>query len=103
MVDLAHANGVAVVLASIPPTSRFPWRPELKPAPEIALLNRWLEQFAKDGGLVFADYAAVLATPEGGLRPELTGDGVHLNKAGYVLIEPLALSAIAAAERAGGR
>jgi lysophospholipase L1-like esterase len=101
MVDLARANGVAVVLASIPPTQRFPWRPELKPAPEIVALNRWLAAFAHERGLVFADYASVLATPEGGLRPELTRDGVHLNKAGYALIEPLAQSAITAAEGAG--
>jgi len=32
MVDLAKANGIKVVLASIPPTKTFSWRPDLRPA-----------------------------------------------------------------------
>jgi len=35
MVDLARANGIAVVLGSIPPAASFNWRPELKPVPII--------------------------------------------------------------------
>ncbi|THD61274.1 GDSL-type esterase/lipase family protein [Phenylobacterium sp.] len=99
MVDLARVNGIAVVLASIPPTDRFSWRPALKPGPEVVALNKWLAAYAQRRGLVFVDYTPVLATPTGAMRPELTGDGVHPKKAGYDLIEPLALRAIAQAER----
>ncbi|HEV8658861.1 MAG TPA: GDSL-type esterase/lipase family protein [Thermoanaerobaculia bacterium] len=31
MVDLARANGIAVVLCSVLPANRFPWRPDLAP------------------------------------------------------------------------
>jgi lysophospholipase L1-like esterase len=88
-----------VVLASIPPTERFSWKPALKPAPEITALNHWLADFAHQRGLVFVDYTPLLATPTGALRPDLTKDGVHPNKAGYDLIEPLALKAIAEAQQ----
>ncbi|MBS0333525.1 MAG: SGNH/GDSL hydrolase family protein [Proteobacteria bacterium] len=100
MVDLAQANGVAVVLASIPPADRFSWRPAMKPAPEIARLNRWLADFARRRGAVFVDYTPALATAAGGMRPELSKDGVHPTKAGYDLMEPLAMAAVARAETA---
>jgi lysophospholipase L1-like esterase len=103
MVDLAEAHGIAVVLASIPPSDKFAWRPALKPAAEIVALNRWLVDFARQRGLIFVDYTPALATPSGGLRSDLSPDGVHPNKAGYALIEPLALKAIARAEKAGSR
>ena len=38
-----------------------------------------------------------MANPEGGLKPELSPDGVHPNKAGYDIMAPLAEAAIAAA------
>ena len=37
MVDLARANRVAVVLCSVLPANRIPWRPELSPAQDIVL------------------------------------------------------------------
>ena len=99
MTDLARANGIAVVLASIPPSSSFGWRPALKPAAEIRKLNAWLAVYARQRGLVYVDYTTVLATPEGAMKPELTPDGVHPRGEGYDLMEPLALKAIAEAER----
>ena len=103
MVDLARANGVAVVLASIPPAEKFSWRPDLKPAAKIVALNQWLAAFARQRGLTFVDYTAALANPAGGLRADLSRDGVHPNKAGYDLMEPLTLKAIAEAEKPRGR
>ncbi len=47
MVELARANGVRVVLGSIPPASAFAWRPAMRPAPRIVELNRWLRDYAK--------------------------------------------------------
>ena len=31
MVELAHAHGIRVILASIPPADQFPWKPRLTP------------------------------------------------------------------------
>lgn len=97
MVALARANGIAVVLGSILPADRFGWRPGLAPAQQIIALNRWLKSYAGENGLVYADYHAALADPGGGLPPELSGDGVHLNAAGYALMRPIAERALAEA------
>jgi len=97
MIDLARANDIAVVLAGIPPSKRLYWRGELDPRPWIRELNDWLRATADAQGLVFVDYAAVLADSEGGLRADLSNDGVHPNGAGYAAMRPLAEHALAAA------
>lgn len=99
MADLARANGIAVVLGSIPPADRMSWRPAIKPAPQIAALNAWLRGFAAERGLVFADYHAALAGPNGELRADLGKDGVHPEAPGYAVMRPIAERAIAEAQR----
>jgi lysophospholipase L1-like esterase len=97
MSDLARANGIAVVLAGIPPSQRLYWRGELDPRPLIRDLNAWLRATAEQRGLVFVDYGVVLADAGGGLREDLGNDGVHPNRTGYAAMRPLAERAIAAA------
>jgi lysophospholipase L1-like esterase len=101
MIDLAHANGIAVVLAGIPPSQRLYWRGELDPRPLIHELNSWLRATAAERALVFVDYGTVLADTDGGLRADLGNDGVHPNRAGYAAMRPLAERAIAAALERG--
>jgi lysophospholipase L1-like esterase len=101
MIDLARANGIAVVLAAVPPSRRLYWR-ELDPRPWIRELNEWLSATAAQQGLEFVDYGTVLADAEGGLRADLGNDGVHPNRAGYAAMRPLAQRAIAAALERGG-
>lgn len=96
MSELAEANGIAVILASIPPADAFPWRPEVSPAPRIAELNAWLEQYAAENGFVYVDYHSAMAGPSGELKPELTFDGVHPDAEGYAVMRPLAMGAMAA-------
>ena len=100
MVDLARANGIAVVLAAIPPAAKFNWVPGLQPAARIAELNRWLKSYAAERKLVFADYHAVLAAPDGAMKPAFSADGVHPNAAGYAVMRPVAERALAAALKA---
>jgi lysophospholipase L1-like esterase len=100
MVDLAQANGIAVVLASIPPAAAFSWRPQMKPAAKIRELNGWLEGFAKARGATYVDYHKALAGPDGSLPQTYGRDGVHPLRPGYAVMKPLALAAIAKAERA---
>ena len=99
MVDLARANGIKVVLGSIPPAKRFSWRPELTPAAKVGELNAWLKGFAASRGAAYADYYAVLADADGGLKAEYTTDGVHPATAGYAAMKPVAERALAQAER----
>lgn len=97
MCDLARANGVRVVLAGIPPTTRFPWRPELQPGPQIVELNTWMRQYAAQHHFVYVDYSSVLADAGGAMRAGLSHDGVHPQRTGYALMRPLAEHAIAVA------
>lgn len=101
MVDLARANGIAVVIGSILPAARFPWKASLAPAKQVVALNTWLKAFAKARGAAFADYHAALANPEGGINPDLAPDGIHPNAKGYAVMEPIARAAIAEAEKLG--
>lgn len=98
MVAVARANHIRVILASLLPASRFPWKPEARPADEIRQWNEWLKNYAKQQGMVYLDYYSVLVDDEGGMKPELAFDkAVHPNTAGYALMQPLAEKAIAEA------
>jgi lysophospholipase L1-like esterase len=99
MLDIAQANGIAAVLAAIPPSKRLYWR-ELDPRPLIRELNEWLRETAAERGLVFVDYGAVLADADGGLRADRGNDGVHPNREGYAAMRELARNALSAAEAA---
>ena len=94
MVDLARANGIAVVLAAVPPAVHFNWRPSIKPAGQIEALNAWIREYAAKEKLDFVDYGVALGDGKGGINAELTSDGVHPNRAGYALMRPIAERAL---------
>ncbi|MBW6527037.1 SGNH/GDSL hydrolase family protein [Sphingomonas sp. RHCKR7] len=100
MAELARANGIKVILASVPPAAAFPWSPDKRPAPQIAALNAWLKAYARRSGATWVDYHPVLATPDGAMREGLASDGVHPTAAGYAAMAPVALDSI---RRALGR
>ena len=83
MIQLAKAHGIQVLLASIPPAARFPWRPGLETVLVIQRLNAWSRAYAGQVGITWVDYLPVLATPTGAMRSDLTYDGVHPDGAGY--------------------
>ena len=99
MTEIAQANGIRVVLASVLPARQFAWKKELQPAPQIIELNSWIRRYAARVGAVYLDYHTSLADAEGGLRPEFGKDAVHPNLAGYSVMAPLAERAIAKALR----
>jgi len=99
MSELARASGIRVVLCSVLPASDFHWHKGLEPAPKIKALNAWMKEYAAKNGFVFVDYYSPMVNSEGGLKSELSPDGVHPNKAGYDLMAPLAESGIAEALR----
>ncbi len=100
MSDLARANGIRVVLCSVLPASDFRWHPGLEPAPKIRALNARIKDYAAKNGFVYVDYYSPMANAEGGLKAELSPDGVHPNKAGYEIMAPIAEAGIAAALKA---
>lgn len=98
MAETAQARGIAVVIGSVPPAVDFFWNPGLAPARHIAALNQWLKDYAARRGFVYVDYHAALADPQtGGIKADLSNDGVHPNRNGYKVMKPLAEQAIARA------
>ena len=99
MVDLARANGIGVVIGSILPAAKFPWKPKLAPAGQVVALNAWLRDLARAKGAVYADYHGALVNAEGGLNTDVAPDGIHPNAKGYAIMEPITRAAIAEAEK----
>ncbi len=83
MVDMARANDIEVVLGTIPPAAKFPWRPRVDPQDWAQRLSRDLRALALENDLILADYHAALTAPDGSIREELFQDGAHPTEAGY--------------------
>lgn len=103
MTEIAQANGIRVVLASVLPATRFAWKRNVQPAPKIVALNSWIRRYATKVGAVYLDYHSVMSDSVGGLRKDLSGDGVHPNAGGYSVMAPLAEKAVAKALKAPPR
>jgi len=95
MVDLAIANDIRVVLGSVPPAGAFPWRATvLEPAQRIVEMNEWLRRFAREKNLIYVDYHEPLADERDAMKQTFSNDGVHPNRDGYSVMEPLTRRAI---------
>jgi acyl-CoA thioesterase I len=94
MTELARANGIAVVLASVLPARDFPWKPGMEPAGKVVALNAWIKDYAARNSLIYLDYYSPMVDDKQGLKAELTSDGVHPNQAGYAIMTPLAEQAV---------
>jgi lysophospholipase L1-like esterase len=97
MADLATANGIKVILCSILPAYDYPWKPGLKPYEKILVMNKWIQAYAAKKGFIYLDYYSPMVDSRPGLKAEYSSDGVHPNKLGYSIMEPLAEKAIAKA------
>jgi lysophospholipase L1-like esterase len=97
MAELAKANGIRVVLSSVLPAYDYPWRKGLQPVPKIADLNQRLKAYASAHNCIYLDYFSAMADEKGAMKPEITLDGVHPNKSGYLVMDPLVEKAIAEA------
>ena len=94
MIDLAKANGIRVIVASITPAADYPWKKGLAPAPKIRALNSWLQGYCVNHSVTYLDYYSALAGADGGMKEGLSFDGVHPNAKGYAIMGPLAQQAI---------
>ena len=95
MTEIARANGIRVVLASVLPVLDYPWKKGLEPAPKIVALNAWLTSYAARLGAVYVDFHGAMKDERDGMRPDLANDGVHPTPAGYAIMGPLVEKAIA--------
>jgi lysophospholipase L1-like esterase len=95
MVDLATANDIRVVIGSVTPAGMFPWRPSVvEPAQHIVEMNEWLRRFAREKNLIYVDYHEPLADERDAMKQTFSNDGVHPNRDGYSVMEPLVRHAI---------
>ncbi|AKD05197.1 SGNH/GDSL hydrolase family protein [Pontibacter korlensis] len=94
MAELAKANNIKVVLASVLPAYDYGWKPGLEPAQKIVALNKMIKSYADKNGLQYIDYHTAMADERQGLKEAYTYDGVHPNEAGYKVMAPLAEEAI---------
>jgi lysophospholipase L1-like esterase len=94
MVEMATANDIRVVLSTVLPAYDFPWRPGLQPAEKVVQLNTWIMHYAETHNCVYLDYYTPMVDERNGLKAEFTYDGVHPNKAGYEVMQPLVEEAI---------
>jgi lysophospholipase L1-like esterase len=97
IIELAKANGIRVVLASLTPVCDcYKKQTLLRPQGKIIGINGWLKEYAAQSGSVYLDYYAALADGRN-FKQELTSDGLLPNDAGYAVMAPLAEAAIAQA------
>lgn len=94
MAELARANHIRVILASITPAANYPWQPSIQPIESIRTLNDWMKTYAKKNGLVYVDYFTPLDDGHHGFIAKLAIDGVHPNADGYAVMDKLARQAI---------
>jgi lysophospholipase L1-like esterase len=98
MAELAKANNIRVVLASLLPVCDYiKPQTERRPPAKIIALNAWMKDYAAKNDLVYLDYYSAMIDDAQMFRKELTYDGLHPNAAGYDVMAPLAEKAIAAA------
>ena len=97
MAQLAHANGIKVVLCSVLPVFDYPWKRGLEPADKIIALNKLIKTDAQKSGMIYLDFFSAMVDGRKGMKAEYSADGVHPNEAGYKVMEPLVEKAIAKA------
>jgi len=105
MSELARANHIRVVLASLLPISDYEKdragqpiiRTKQRPPEKIKTLNEWMKEYARENNLTYLDYYSAMIDEKGFLKVELSEDGLHPNAKGYAIMAPLAEQAIAAA------
>ena len=97
MTELAQAHGIQVVLCSVLPAYDFPWSPGKEPAGKVIELNKRIKNYANTHGAVYCDFHSAMADERNGLPKNLSGDGVHPNKEGYAIMQPIVDQAIARA------
>jgi lysophospholipase L1-like esterase len=103
MVEMARANYVQVILATIPPwncdANNCAYSESIDPTlgryANIDIWNEWLKQYAFSKSITVVDYHAALYDPSNNMYvPDRTVDGIHPAVPGYELMGPLVSQAI---------
>ncbi|MDC1080662.1 GDSL-type esterase/lipase family protein [Flavobacteriaceae bacterium] len=94
MVELAQSHGIKPIICSVLPADRFNWNPSILPSDLVKEMNQLLRSYAEDNQIMYLDYHAAMNNNKGGLRSELTNDGVHVTREGYSLMNKMVKESI---------
>jgi len=96
MAELARANNIKVILASLTPVSDYvePNQTKVRSPEEILALNQWIKSYAAREHFIYLDYYPALLDANKALKKDFTIDGLHPSTAGYAVMAPLAQRAI---------
>ena len=96
MTELAKANGIKVVLASVTPVCDCfaAVQTAVRPQGKIIGLNGSIRDYAAESGVIYLNYYGALVNGRD-FKKELTVDGLLPNDAGYNVMAPIAEKAIA--------
>ncbi|SPE28981.1 conserved exported hypothetical protein [Candidatus Sulfopaludibacter sp. SbA3] len=95
MADMARANNIKVIIASLTPVCDY-HRPQTatRPPEKINALNQWIKDYTAKNNFTYLDYFTSTADEKGFFKAEITDDGLHPNAKGYEIMAPLAQKAI---------
>ena len=101
MGELAKANGIRPLFASILPVSDYHKdvdpRYEMtkaRPPAIIRQINGWMQDYCRRQGFTYVDYYTAMADGRGEMPADMADDGLHPNSKGYRAMAPLALDAL---------
>lgn len=95
MAQLAHANGIKVILSSVLPASGYGWKGHIKNIPQkIDALNNDIRAYAEANNFVYVNYNTPLRDENGGMQAQYTFDALHPNEEAYKIMEALVQQAI---------
>ena len=92
MCELASLHHIRPMICSILPHSAFPWNHDITGVAErIDRVNAQLKAYAQANGYTYIDYNSAMRAEDGGMRAELSNDGVHPYKEAYDIMESLVI------------
>lgn len=94
MVELAKSHGIKPIICSVLPADILKWNPDVLPAELVKEMNQLLRSYAEDNQIMYLDYYAAMNNNKGGLRSELTNDGVHVTREGYSIMNKMVKESI---------
>lgn len=91
MCELARMHGVNMVLTSVLPAEGYYWTQSATSVPDkIESLNHRIKAYAQANRIPYADYYSPLVHPgDRALPVTFSDDGVHPNRFGYTIMEPV--------------
>lgn len=95
MAQIAHQNGIRVILSSVTPCDHYTWRKDVTDVVgKIKSLNARIRDYAQEHNFPYVDYWSAMANEQGAMRDGISDEGCHPNVAGYEIMEPLVQAAI---------